>query len=306
LNLVSAQTQGHWIFDSEIGDYKWIPDEVEATKLFVKEVNEAERTVTLKFKGAPSGDYSVFISSTIAGRLDTENLQIRTEAKVTGFSPSQGSALGGSIVTITGENFSEHLLDNQVLIGDALCIVQTASTTQIVCQIERREVITDFSLNYPADAPVSVFLKVAETAACTAVPCTFKYVEPSAEVTTFTRAYEEAELEYVVTVEGSGFGTSTVGARMFIDNVQTETLSVEDTTARFKVKGILHRQSTNLELYFEEGLPKGYDTEIESQTLWAGFRMYRIEPSVGSLGGTRVTVSASCYGADVDLTGTTV
>ena len=58
--------------------------------------------------------------------------------------------------------------------------------------------------------PVSVFLKVAETATCTVDPCTFTYNEPSAEITGFiTPLFDDDLLEWVVKVEGTGFGTST-------------------------------------------------------------------------------------------------
>jgi hypothetical protein len=51
---------------------------------------------------------------------------------------------------------------------------------------------------------------------------------------------------------------------MTIDNVEADTVNITDTEINFKVNGILGRSSPNLELYFEEGLPKGYDTYIES------------------------------------------
>jgi hypothetical protein len=34
--------------------------------------------------------------------------------------------------------------------------------------------------------------------------------------------------------------------------------------------------------------------------------MTKIEPAVGSIGGTRITVTAPCYGADIDLTSAAV
>jgi hypothetical protein len=127
LNLVSEITQGHWQFDFDLGDFVWIPDETTAWPLYVKSVDSAARTVTLKFKGAPTGDYIVLVSSANQGRLDDENLTLRTEAYVTGISPTGGSALGGTVVTISGENFSNNYLDNAVMIGDALCLVQSSS-----------------------------------------------------------------------------------------------------------------------------------------------------------------------------------
>jgi hypothetical protein len=101
---------------------------------------------------------------------------------VTGFSPKQGSALGGTTVTITGENFSDNALDNPVMIGDSDCLVQSTSATEIVCKIEHRDAVEDFS-DYPKEGQVSVFLRLGETAACRTDSCTFTFEEPKAEVT---------------------------------------------------------------------------------------------------------------------------
>ena len=98
---------------------------------------------------------------------------------------------------------------------------------------------------------------------------------------------------------------------MTIDGVEATTVNITETEVNFKVNGMRARTSPNLELYFEEGLPKGYDEWIESKSLYAGFRMTGIEPafgsgSVGSMGGTKLTITAPCYGEDVDLTGVEV
>ena len=44
-------------------------------------------------------------------------------------SPVTGSTLGGTLITITGENFSNDHLDNPVKIGDDYCYVLSSSTT---------------------------------------------------------------------------------------------------------------------------------------------------------------------------------
>jgi hypothetical protein len=145
LNLESEITEGHWWFNFTLGDFEWIPDETTAWPLYVKSVDNTERTVTLNFRGAPSGSYAILISSNSLGRLDNENLKITTESVVTAISPSSGSALGGTMVTITGENFSTNPIDNPVMIGDSLCIIKSSKPQEIVCEIEARPSIEDFS-----------------------------------------------------------------------------------------------------------------------------------------------------------------
>ena len=83
----------------------------------MKSVDDVARTVTIKFKGATSGEYLVYLSSKSLGRLDLgvfSESGITTRARVTAITPQQGSVLGGSTVTITGENFSTNPLDNPV------------------------------------------------------------------------------------------------------------------------------------------------------------------------------------------------
>jgi hypothetical protein len=306
LNLVSEPTQGHWIFDYELGDFVWIPDETTAWPLYVKSVDSDLKTVTLKFRGSPSGDYRVLLSSGTHGRLDSENLSIKTEAYVTGVSPSSGSALGGTLVTITGENFSNDARDNAVMIGDALCLVETSAPQQIVCRIEHRTVTDDFSL-YPATAPVSVFLKLGETAQCPS-GCTFDFEEPAATVNSFMDTYDSTLMQPVVVVEGSGFlGASETGVKMTVDGVAMTLLSpLTDDTARFAVNEILDSTSSKMELYLNEGLPKGYNTVIEGATLSLSPKVYKVTPNTGSAGGTKITISAAAIGTNTDISQVTV
>ena len=111
-------------------------------------VDNVERTITVRFKGAPSGKYVVLLFSSQKGRLDDDKLQIKTESYLTAISPTAGSALGGTLVTITGVNFSDNPLDNPVMIGDALCLVEKCKATTIICRIEKRA--SDAS--YPQEA----------------------------------------------------------------------------------------------------------------------------------------------------------
>ena len=87
LNLADGKSHGHWAFDRNAGEFTWQSDNISALPLFVESVDNDAKTVTLKFRGAPSGDYLVLLSSRTLGRLDTENLSIKTEAFVTSITP---------------------------------------------------------------------------------------------------------------------------------------------------------------------------------------------------------------------------
>ena len=79
---------GHWILDG--AQWKWVADDTVSTPLYVKSVDDVARTITLKFKGAPSGEYLVYLSSKALGRLDVGEFTqtgITTRARVTAISP---------------------------------------------------------------------------------------------------------------------------------------------------------------------------------------------------------------------------
>ena len=86
----------------------------EPTYLYVYEANDVDRTLTIKFPGAPSGNYLIKLIHVNEGRIDSSALEITTESVVTSISHNSGSNLGGTLVTIEGTNFSDDPYDNPV------------------------------------------------------------------------------------------------------------------------------------------------------------------------------------------------
>lgn len=99
-------------------------------------VDEATKSIKVKFPGAPSGDYYIMLSSKQYGRLNSDLLKLKVHSTITSIFPLSGSMYGGALVTITGENFSNDPLDNPVKIGDHYCFVQTTSPTEITCRTD--------------------------------------------------------------------------------------------------------------------------------------------------------------------------
>ncbi|XP_066278772.1 fibrocystin-L-like [Branchiostoma lanceolatum] len=58
---------------------------------------------------------------------------------ITEVSPRRGGTAGGTTVTITGTGFGATTADNSVTIAGSECIIQSASTTQIVCVTEAHQ-----------------------------------------------------------------------------------------------------------------------------------------------------------------------
>ena len=106
-------------------------------ELYIMSVDNTAKTFTVKFNGAPVGSYTFEVTSTSAsnyGRLDTTALSFSTSATLTGISPKTGSVFGGTLLTLTGTNFSTTLLDQAVSITNSasmiiLCDILTATTT---------------------------------------------------------------------------------------------------------------------------------------------------------------------------------
>lgn len=127
----------------------------------MKGADNGSKTLTVKFAGAPSGEYRLKVLSRSLGLIDGADLVVTAEAKVTRIRPKQGSMYGGTLVTIDGENFSDEKLDNPVMIGMSLCIVEQTSKNQIVCRVEERGQSARESTEQ-----VSVLLKLGEIASC--------------------------------------------------------------------------------------------------------------------------------------------
>ena len=60
------------------------------------------------FGGAYSGVYSVQIRHSKFGLIDTAGLRFTVGSEVTTFSPQLGSVYGGTLISITGTNWSNY------------------------------------------------------------------------------------------------------------------------------------------------------------------------------------------------------
>ena len=106
-------------------------------------VDDGAKTLTVLFGGAYSGDFQVAIRHSVYGLVDTEGMILHVGASVTSYSPTTGSIYGGTLLTITGENFGDQATDNpvQLYFADGLtrnwhCYVQTTSLNEITCRLD--------------------------------------------------------------------------------------------------------------------------------------------------------------------------
>ena len=116
------------------------------------------KTITLKYGGMPTGTYRILLSSISLGKLDTSTITFTSIGKITGFDPIEGSIYGGTVITITGINFSDRSTDNPVQVGYTPCDVFSTSNTVIKCRTQSKK---------PSDPDVVdmiVFLRTFEEA----------------------------------------------------------------------------------------------------------------------------------------------
>jgi hypothetical protein len=82
--------------------------------LNVLSVDDTAKTLTCMFGGAESGTFQMNIRHKSLGLINTKNLILDVSASVSSISPKTGSIYGGTLVTITGDNFGTVKTDNPV------------------------------------------------------------------------------------------------------------------------------------------------------------------------------------------------
>jgi hypothetical protein len=259
--------------------------------LYVMSADDAAKSLTIKFPGAPSGSYYVVITSTSYGRLDSD-FQLDVHGTVHTISPLVGSKYGGALVTITGENFSDSPLDNPVKIGAHYCYVITTSPTEITC---RTDMLHD---QESSSQIVLVFLKTSEEAATlSGEDMLFEFRTPQTEVSDYEVIFDDAEFKHKILLTGSGFDDS---IELVIDGYQQTLLSQDGASATFELVDLDASFSTDVNIWSAEGYPE--NAEVEHALEFAP-ALLMIDPAVGSSAGSKIHVVGSGFGqyADVGL-----
>ena len=195
--------------------------------LYVKAIDKDAKTIDIKFSGATSGVYFISIVAKDIGRIEKTLLKLTVEGKVTAIVPLTGSYLGGTLVTITGINFSTNKLDNPVKAGNNWCHVQTTTKTQITCRVAETKATTT------STGPLSTFLRTSEEAVVVGIDKTFSFATPTATVTGLTAAYDTATKTQILTLAGSGFTTDHAKIELWIDGQKQTSTSATSTNAKF-------------------------------------------------------------------------
>ena len=112
----------------------------------------------------------------------------------------QGSVLGGTLLTITGNHYGSVPSDNPVKVGDNYCLVEETSEFEIKCRI---------AISKPtvvSTADVIVFAKTYEEMECrinvltAGDGCVFEYVDSTSTVTGISSSFDSSTNSIQVTV----------------------------------------------------------------------------------------------------------
>lgn len=157
-------------------------------QLSVFTVEDTKLVVVLP--GGKTGSFFVEVfKSDIGAAIPSSSaaVEFKYQISVSSISPTSGSLYGGTVITITGENFSTNNNNNQVSIGpdkhNIPCDVISSTSTQIKCRtrvapapdpsvMQAGMVYDPEFINNEVD--VVVMQKAMETAVCTGT-CKFKY-----------------------------------------------------------------------------------------------------------------------------------
>lgn len=133
-----------------------------------------------------------------------------------------------------------------------------------------------------------VFLKTSEEAVCQPdnAPCQFNYVANIPEVTDMVTEWDETNLYWTVVVTGTGFTGTPATTELNVAGRPQTTVSVTSTKAIFRVSDINGWTLSNMNVYFDVGLPKGFDTVVRGKSFELSPRLISVTPNVGSIGGS--------------------
>ncbi|GCC19600.1 hypothetical protein chiPu_0000096 [Chiloscyllium punctatum] len=162
---------------------------------------------------------------------------------IDGVSPSVGSTMGKTRVTITGSGFGADLNAVRVQLANVLCTLVSANYTHVICDSSASIAFTGI-----------VTLSVHGIPAVCSGTCDYSYTESAAPIilnvssTLLTTVYTE------LTISGSGFGNSVEKAFVLIGNASFVPSAVSDSSMNCRVGPVPVGKHTLMVLTLNKGL----------------------------------------------------
>lgn len=95
------------------------------------DVDNDEKSITVRYGGAYGGMYDLEVTSETFGRILTDDITFEAVGTITDIHPSSGSVYGGTLITISGYHFSDDASENPVTVGGLTCYVEQSSEFEI-------------------------------------------------------------------------------------------------------------------------------------------------------------------------------
>ena len=220
-------------------------------------------------------------------------IQVEIDLEIASVSPTSGSILGGSIITITGKGFPNYISNNNinatVSIGNSYCMLLTTSFTTITCETSAK------STNN------TIVITVNTITSSNSAYTYDLFITPT--VASISKTYGSTITKTPIKITGSNFGTDIFNAQV---SLYSETLgtfdclltAVTDTIINCDINGGPPGNYTII-IFID---PVGYALFDSSNEFELQLALLNISPISGSIhGGTLITVTGAGFSLTADF-----
>jgi hypothetical protein len=217
-------------FSADPSDFTvWLkPEEVDGKEYECNTVSSTTSSITCRLSGGMKGGYRIKVHMKGKGYSmpasgDADLFHYRTT--VTSITPNSGSTNGGTVLTITGTNFSTVKNENQVVIGDGTldyCIILTATETELTCRVNAPQEIPS------SEQDIYVLGRIQEKSDCLGT-CKFTF-DASKTPTVSSITPLSAQTGSTVTVNGTNFSADSANTIITIGGVEATNVNVVSTS----------------------------------------------------------------------------
>jgi len=172
----------------------------------------------------------------VVGRIDTLLFPLDVRAEVESLNIKEISPYGGTLIRVTGRNFSPEQADNSVEIrynggvGRANCFVESASPLEIECRVQ-----TGINREAGSLATLVVFLKGREEADCDRDVCRIAFSKTMPTVTEIEGYFDKSDLKQKLRVIGTDFTGTLQTTLLEVEGIKQTTELLKPTEAIFSL-----------------------------------------------------------------------
>ena len=203
---------------------------------------------------------------------------------VTSVSPNSGSLNGGSLISISGDGFSETTAMVSISIGSLPCNIKYVNVSYIECE-------TTNGYDHLANVTVTVNNGHPIVSVCEG-SCEYQYSPAETPVISSVRPANVASTSSELTLSGTGFGYDS--ARVMVGDTECITSDVTDVRIVCDVTGAIVGAQTLSVVIPEKGL-----ATFTPSTIMVDATLDAVNPTEGGTnGGTRITITGNGFKVD--------